>query len=87
MRYFNVLGIYTNDNDPWGGIVDYDGLSDSIDDRRLAGAIDRALANKASDPDIICGSSEILDGYCNETEFETMPFTGTIEEEVLIYVD
>lgn len=84
-----VLGIVTCERDVFGGIVDTDLLTDSDedDDQILLKAINEALVDEKSDPRITAGSGYIENGYGNSTKFEKLPFNGTIDAKVCIYVD
>ncbi|HHA18136.1 MAG TPA: hypothetical protein ENK70_00310 [Methylophaga sp.] len=87
MRHILVLGVHTEERDHFGGIVDDDSLTNSDDDRDLLKAINVALADAKDNPGIISGSATLDYGNGNSTVYETMPFTGTIEAEVCLFLD
>ena len=82
MRYILVLGIVVTERDPWGGVIDIDRPAESEDEQALFDAIDRAI----NDPEKrLVGMAE-AGMEATWVDFEKMPFTGTIEEEVIIFI-
>ena len=75
-----VLGVYTDDCQPFGGIIDLDKLTDSEDDKIILNAINKALN---ADKFFIITDT----GYGNTTKYESMPYTGIVDAEVYIYVE
>jgi len=83
MKYILVLGVVITERDPWGGVIDIDRIAESENEQALFDAIDRAI----NDPEKrLIGIAEAGMEATNAS-FEKMPFTGTIEEEVIIYVE
>lgn len=83
MKYVLVLGIVVTERDPFGGVIDIERSAESTDEQALFNAINKAM----NDPDkILIGIAEAGMEATN-ARFETMPFTGKIEEEVIIYVE
>ncbi len=83
MKYILVLGIVITERDPFGGVVDIDRAAYDTDEQALFDAIDRAINDPHKQ---LIGSAEAgMEATC--VEFEKMPFNGTIEEEVIIYVE
>jgi len=87
MRHILVLGVHTGEQDQFGGIVDIDSLTNSDDDRDLLRAINVALDMTKNDYRLSVGSADLDYGNGNSTVYETMPFTGTIEAEVCLFLD
>lgn len=84
-----VTGINVTERDPWGGILDTDDLDPRIADHRiLLLAIAQAEQDKACNPNFLCGTGGIEDGQPDvDNVFKKLPWTGTIEEEVIIFVE
>jgi len=87
MRNILVLGVNTTERDHFGGVVDIDNLTDSEDDVDLLNAINIALVELKANPELLAGSAELSYGNGNTTDYEPMPFTGTIEAEVCLFLD
>jgi len=83
MKYILVLGIVVEERDPWGGVINIDRVATSNNEQALFDAIYRAI----NDPEKrLVGMAEAGREATN-AEFEKMPFTGTITEEVIIFVE
>ena len=87
-KYVLVLGVITTERNMFGGIVDIEKDRTDVGELALVDAIKRALQDRQQNPQLLCGSSDGGMEICSQNSaYEPTPFTGTIEEEVLIYVD
>ena len=87
-KYILVLGVVTSERDMFGGIVDIEKDRTDLGELALVNAIKIALQERAQNPHLRCGTASGDMSICQSLgAYELTPFTGTIEEEVLIYVD
>lgn len=87
-KYILVLGVVTGERDMFGGIVDIEKDRTDPSEIALVDTIKSALRERLQDPQLHCGTAVGDLSICQSIgAYESTPFTGTIEEEVLIYVD
>jgi len=85
MKYILVMGTIGDDKEPWGGVIDVDQIPKTPEEKNLLDAIKKGLVAKSP---WLYGEISIMD--CPDDigmgMFEKMPFTGTIEKELVFYV-
>jgi len=83
---YNVLvsGVDTTECDTWGGILDIEIESPTPDEAKLINFIAEAFAEKEATGCVI-GSARVDRWY--NVEYQKIPFTGTIHDEVILYLE
>ena len=80
MKYVYIAGIVRDESDVAGGIFDTQKADMNSDEITLMSLISKHLAR----PEY---GVQYYDGYLNNIRYEPFPFTGTIDDEIIIYFE
>lgn len=81
MKYILVKSLVEGSCYSFGGIIDIEKTSPTPEEAQLIGAVVGVLNDPNSE------DMDVVDSDVLEVEFEALPFTGTIEGEVTLYIE